>query len=241
MEVCIDLYIQLLLTPDLLTILDKIPLSSHNFEAAKKLSVLSGLDLVQATVLVKYCLYKQMNSLAGIQFEMLGSIICGFDSLKKNLSKINLDKQHSVCYNFVLLFLLFSSNIMFFDPFYSLMDIYCLFGMVSKLPPSGGGNGWQPPSQSLLERAAHAAEDAIIEAIYRFFRNFADAVLEVGSGIISTRLYAFGSGAVQVFVQHTMNALLGLGVLGVSGYFVINGPSNVFQILQNGFRAICLP
>ena len=113
-EVCIYLYDQLLLTPDVLTNLDKITLSSHNLDAVKKLSELSGLDLIQSTTLVKYCLYKQMDSLAGIKFEMLGSIICGFDNLKKIISKINLDKQYSIFYNLVLVFLLFYSNIIYF-------------------------------------------------------------------------------------------------------------------------------
>ena len=63
--------------------LNKITLSSHNFDAAKKLSELSGLDLIQSTTLVKYCLYKQMDSLVGIKFEMLASIISIFDNLKR--------------------------------------------------------------------------------------------------------------------------------------------------------------
>ena len=80
-EVCINLYQQLLLAPDVLTDLDKVTLSSHNLDAANKLSELSGLDLIQSIALVKYCLYKQMDSLAGIKFEMLASIVCSFDNL----------------------------------------------------------------------------------------------------------------------------------------------------------------
>ena len=226
-EVCIHLYQQLLLTPDILISLDKITLSSHNLDAVKKLSELSGLDLIQSTTLVKYCLYKQMDSLAGIKFEMLASIICGFDNLKKILSRINLDKEYSVFYNLVLIFLLFYSNIIFFDPFYSLLDIYCLIGMVSKLPPSGGGGGSQFPFN-------YPNIEALTQAFYQLVRDFAYSVWQVSSGVVSTQFYSLGNAAVQVFAQNAGTAIVGLGVIGTTGYLVVTGPSNIFQILHNG-------
>ena len=69
-QACLELYEELASSPDIWNIVNNIKLAQTNLEAAKSLSNLSGLGEIQSQTLVKYCVYKNIPSLGGIDLHM---------------------------------------------------------------------------------------------------------------------------------------------------------------------------
>lgn len=243
---CFTLYQEILATPDLIATLDTIHLSSYNLNAAKKVSEMSGFDLIQSIVLVKFCIYKHMNSLADIPLELVGSIIYNFKFRQIINNSVVVVKKtiKYICYCFFLVSLLnnlLNSNIIFFDPFYSLMDLYSLVAVVGKLPPSSGGgpgkgSGGGGPGKGNLEFPFNYPDGEefiryLAEIFYMTMREFVNGFGQVIWGMIATQFYALGNRIVRRYAQQAGIALVGMGFLGTSIWMVHSGHQNFLQLL----------